>query len=121
MIASLGAVAGLACFVNRKLGLTVATIALLATFALFWSPAPITEGNWYMYSDGTRRFVATIPPLHTTQDFIALLFAVGSLVAGLIVARREVTLREVVSLILCVPLVVDVAGSLAGYWYPFGP
>jgi hypothetical protein len=120
MIASLAAVSGVAWFVNRKLGLTLVAIALLATFALCWSPTPITQGNWYNYSDGTRRFVATIPPLHNSPGFVALLFATGSFITALIVVRREVTRIEAVSLIFCLPLVFDVAGSLGKYWYPLG-
>jgi hypothetical protein len=120
MIASLAAVAGIACFVNRKLGSIVVAIGLLATFALFWSPTPITGGQWHTYSDNTRRFEATIPPLHNTPGFIAMLFAAGCLLASLIFVRREVTRLEVVSFIFCLPIVFDVAGSLGKYWYPLG-
>jgi len=120
MIASLAAVSGLACFVNRKLGLTVAAIGQLATYAFFWSPTPITGGQWYTYSDNTRRFEATIPPLHNTPGFIALLFAAGCLIAVLTVVRRRVTLLETISFVFCIPIAFDVAGSLGKYWYPLG-
>jgi hypothetical protein len=120
MIASLAAIAGIACFVNGKLGSIVVAIGLLATFALFWSPTPINGGQWHTYSDDTRRFEATIPPLHNTPGFVALVFASGCVLTGLIVVRRQVTRLETISFIFCVPIVLDVAGSLGKYWYPLG-
>jgi hypothetical protein len=120
MTGSLAGVAGVAWLLNRRLGVSAMAIGLLTTVALYWSPASITEGTWFTYSDNSR-FVATIPVPHNTPGFLALLFAAGCLVTSLIIVRREVTVREVASLVLCLPFVVDVAARFGAYLVPLGP
>jgi hypothetical protein len=99
----------------------VVAIGLLAAVARYWSPAFINDGHWYTYPDNTTRFVGTVPVIHNTPGFVTLLFAAGCILAALVFFRREITRREVASLILCMPLVVSIAGTLGEYWYPLGP
>jgi len=63
--------------------------------------------------------VASIPVFHATIGFIALFFSAASVIAALIIFRKKVTLRDAAGLILCLPLVVLVAGCLGSFWYPF--
>ncbi len=121
MIASLAGVVGVAWFLNRGLGVTAGAIGLSAMVAQLWNPARVAEGYWYTYADNSHRFVATMPDIHNTPGFIALLFAGGCVLAALVTARRQITGREAASLALCLPLAADVAGSFGAYWYPFGP
>lgn len=120
MTVSLAGVMGVAWCLNRKLGLAAVAIGLIGLSALYWSPTPITEGHWYVYADNTTRFVATIPDFHKTTALVALLFATGCLVANLILVRRELSGIEATSLILCLPITVDVAAGLGAYRYRLG-
>jgi len=114
-------ITSLAWFVNRKLGAAETVVWFSAFTALLCGPAGVGEGAWYTFSDGTHRFLATKPRIHNAPGFVVLLFAAGSLVAALIVARREITRHEFLSLTLCLPLTIHVALSLGEFLYPFDP
>jgi hypothetical protein len=119
--AALTAAAGLCWLSNRNYGLAVAMMGFSAVAALYWTPSPITQGEWYTYSDNTRRFVATIPELHNTPGLITLVFSASCILAGLVIFRRKLTFCELGGAILLLPLAIDIGGCFGGYWYPLGP
>jgi len=118
IVVGLAAAAGLCWWLNRSYGLAVGTMGLSAVAALYWSPSPITHGDWETYADDTRRFVATIPEFHNTPGLIILAFTAGCILAGVVTFRSRLSLWELGGSILLVPLVIDLGGCFGGYWFP---
>ena len=118
IVAGLAAAAGLCWSLNRNYGLIVTAMGLSAVAALYWSPLPITHGNWYNYSDDTFRFVATIPDFHNTPGLIILAVTAGCILAGIVTFRSRLTLWELGGSILLVPLAIHIGGCFGGYWFP---
>jgi hypothetical protein len=118
IVTSVAAVAILAWLVDRMLGLAAVAAGLPAAIALYRGAAPITAGDWVNYSDGSHRFVASVPAFHSTPSLIAMLFTAGVLAAALMVFKRGVTAAEALGFLLCVPLGADFAARWGAYWYP---
>lgn len=119
IVASVAAVASLAWLLSRRFGLAIVAEGLLAVVALYWSATPITKGEWYDYSDNTRRFVASVPDFHNTSSLITMLFVAGVLATALLVFKRGITVPEALGFLLCVPLGGDLAARWGAHWYPF--
>jgi hypothetical protein len=120
-VISFAAVATLCWLLNRRFGLAVSALGLLAVGALYRTPSPLTKGTWYHYSDNSYRFDTSIPAFHQTPEFITLLFVAGVVVCALVIFRRNVSLLEAISFLLCVPLACDFAARFGSYLYPLGP
>jgi hypothetical protein len=120
IVAGMAAAAGLSWRLNRNYGLIVTALGLSAVAALYWSPSPIiTSGDWYTYSDNTRRFVVTIPYLHNTPGLIIVAFTAGCVLAGVGTFRSKLSPWALCGSILLVPLAIHLGGCFGGYWFPF--
>jgi hypothetical protein len=120
IVVGLAAAAGLCWSLNRNYGLIAAAMGFSAVAALYWSPSPITHGNWYNYSDGSFGFVATIPEFHDTPGLIILAFSAGCILVGVATFRSRLSRWELGGSILLVPLAIHIGGCFGGYWYPLG-
>lgn len=120
-VISFAAVATLCWLLNSRFGLAVSALGLLAVGSLYRTPSPLTKGTWHQYSDNSYRFDTSIPAFHQTPAFITLLFVAGVVVCALVIFRRNVSLLEAISFLLCMPLASDFAARFGWYLYPLGP
>jgi len=115
------AVAALGWILNRRLGVAVGGLALLAILGIYRCASPVTNGNWVEFADGTRRFIFAIPTVHNTPGLVVTLFVAGMIVSALLVFRHHVKRTEAFGCLLCLPLLVDFAARTGAFWYPLGP
>ncbi len=114
-------VAALGWLLNRRLGMAVGGLALLAILGMYQGAAPVTHGNWVDFVDGTRRFIFDIPTVHNTPGLVVTLFVGGMIVSALLVFRHHVKRTEAFGYLLCLPLLVDCAARTGAFWYSLGP
>jgi len=115
------AVAVLGWILNRRRGMAVGGLALLAILGMYQAAAPVTHGNWVEFADSTRRFMFDIPTVHNTPGLIVTVFVGGMIVSALLVFRHRVKRTEAFGYLLCLPLLVDFAARTGAFWYPLGP
>jgi hypothetical protein len=107
---------------NRRAGTIALLVTMTALAGLFWSPAAITEGEWTVYSDQTRRFEPVVPEFHHTHELILVICVALYLLTSAIVFHKSVSWRALFGMAFGLPLATQVGASVGNYWYPFaGP
>jgi hypothetical protein len=121
IVIAMGAVVALAFMLSRAFGVGALCLALTAVTALYRTAAPITTGVWQRYSDESFRYDAIIPPFHHTPALILTLLTAGIIVWALLIYRQRVTRLEALGVATLLPIIVDFAARVGGFWYPLEP